>query len=83
MRFCKTFHCDTMGDRVCCCTCPWVRDCSYPCLNHPSRCGLEDKDRPETARPRRKRRDRGGSETPGPGEEETRADEGIGPYGEE
>lgn len=42
MRFCKTFYCDNMGDRICCSSCPWRRDCSDPCLNHPSRCGLED-----------------------------------------
>ena len=47
MRFCKTFPCETMGDRVCCCSCPLVKDCGNPCLNHPSRCGLEDVKRKE------------------------------------
>lgn len=42
MRYCQTFYCDDMGERICCCSCPWVRDCGNPCLNHPSRCGLED-----------------------------------------
>ena len=42
MRFCRNFYCDTMGERICCSSCHWLRDCANPCLNHPSRCGLED-----------------------------------------
>ena len=41
MRYCKKFFCGQVADRVCCASCPWRRDCSDPCLNHPSRCGLE------------------------------------------
>lgn len=41
-RWCKTFPCDARGDRYCCADC-WMRaDCPNPCLNHPSRCGLEN-----------------------------------------
>ena len=41
-RWCKTFHCNARGDRYCCADC-WMRtDCPDPCLNHPSRCGLEN-----------------------------------------
>lgn len=47
MRFCRNFYCDEMGERICCSSCPWVKDCSNPCLNHPSRCGLEDKEKAE------------------------------------
>ena len=47
MRYCRNFYCDQMGERICCSSCPWVRDCSNPCLNHPSRCGLEDKEKAE------------------------------------
>ena len=43
MRYCKRFYCDEIGDRVCCPTCWLRRDCAHPCLNHPARCGLEDK----------------------------------------
>lgn len=45
MRYCKNFYCDQMGERICCVSCPWVKDCSNPCLNHPSRCGLENVDK--------------------------------------
>ena len=44
MRYCKRFYCDEVGDRVCCPTCWLRRDCAHPCLNHPARCGLEDKE---------------------------------------
>lgn len=47
IRYCSRFHCDSMGDRYCCATCPWRRDCANPCLNHPSRCRLEDVERRE------------------------------------
>ena len=43
-RFCKRFYCNERGDRYCCADCRLRRDCSNPCLNHPIRCGLEDKD---------------------------------------
>ena len=42
-RYCKRFYCDEQGDRICCATCWYLRDCAHPCLNHPARCGLEDK----------------------------------------
>ena len=51
MRYCKRFYCDEVGDRVCCPTCWLRRDCSHPCLNHPARCGLEDK---EYTKPKRR-----------------------------
>lgn len=41
-RFCTVFFCDTVGDRLCCSTCRLRKDCGSPCLNHPSRCRLED-----------------------------------------
>ena len=41
-RYCKTFYCDDVGERLCCASCRFRRDCGNPCLNHPSRCGLED-----------------------------------------
>lgn len=41
-RWCKTFHCDARGDRFCCADCWQRRDCLSPCLNHPTRCKLED-----------------------------------------
>ena len=41
-RFCKQFYCDERGDRFCCADCRLRRDCANPCLNHPSRCRLED-----------------------------------------
>ena len=43
-RFCKRFYCNERRDRYCCADCRFRRDCSNPCLNHPIRCGLEDKD---------------------------------------
>lgn len=43
-RFCKQFYCDERGDRFCCADCRLRRDCANPCLNHPSRCRLEDPD---------------------------------------
>lgn len=51
MRYCKRFYCDEVGDRVCCPTCWLRRDCAHPCLNHPARCGLEDK---EYTKPKRR-----------------------------
>ena len=41
-RWCKNFYCDQRGDRFCCADCWQRRDCPSPCLNHPSRCKLED-----------------------------------------
>ena len=41
-RFCRQFYCDQRGDRFCCTDCYMRRDCGNPCLNHPSRCKLED-----------------------------------------
>ena len=43
-RYCRQFYCDERGDRYCCADCYRRRDCGNPCLNHPSRCGLEDSD---------------------------------------
>ena len=48
-RYCKRFYCDHMGERICCASCRYRRDCDNPCLNHPSRCGLEDLTRGKTA----------------------------------
>ena len=42
VRFCLRFYCDERGDRYCCADCRLRRDCAHPCLNHPSRCRLED-----------------------------------------
>ena len=42
VRYCKVFMCDDRGDRYCCADCYQRADCANPCLNHPSRCGLEN-----------------------------------------
>ena len=42
-RYCLRFYCNERHDRYCCADCRFRRDCSNPCLNHPVRCGLEDK----------------------------------------
>ena len=42
VRYCKVFMCDARGDRYCCADCYQRADCANPCLNHPSRCGLEN-----------------------------------------
>lgn len=42
IRFCKIFHCDARGGQYCCADCKQYADCFNPCLNHPSRCGLEN-----------------------------------------
>lgn len=49
-RMCSRFHCDKRGDRYCCADCvERKRDrCRNPCLNDPSRCGLEDRQGPGT-----------------------------------
>lgn len=44
-RYCKRFRCSVLGDKICCTTCHFRRDCAEPCLNHPSRCKLEDVER--------------------------------------
>ena len=41
-RMCQRFCCDWRGDRYCCADCWNLADCVNPCLNHPSRCRLED-----------------------------------------
>ena len=42
VRYCKQFLCIERGEKYCCAGC-YMRDfCSNPCLNHPSRCRLED-----------------------------------------
>lgn len=43
-RYCRQFYCDQRGDRFCCADCYMQRDCANPCVNHPSRCNLEDSD---------------------------------------
>ena len=48
IKFCTRFHCDGRRDRYCCATCFYRERCLNPCLNHPSRCGLEDKAREYT-----------------------------------
>lgn len=50
-RYCKRFFCDHLGDRFCCAACRYRADCGNPCLNHPSRCGLEDTERAATPQP--------------------------------
>ena len=42
-RMCQRFYCDYRGDRYCCRDCWHNAYCTNPCLNDPSRCGLEDK----------------------------------------
>ena len=42
-RMCQRFYCDRRGDRYCCRDCPRSIICANPCMNHPARCGLEDK----------------------------------------
>lgn len=42
-RMCSRFYCDYRGDRYCCRDCWHNAYCTNPCLNDPSRCGLEDK----------------------------------------
>ena len=41
-RMCQRFYCDWRGDRYCCRDCGHYVSCNNACLNHPSRCGLED-----------------------------------------
>ena len=41
-RYCKRFYCTERGERYCCVTCFLRQFCDNPCLNHPTRCGLED-----------------------------------------
>ena len=56
-RMCSRFFCDRMHDRFCCRDCGRYVSCDNACLNHPSRCGLEDLSgrvrREETVRVRR------------------------------
>lgn len=42
MRRCKNFNCDRLHGHYCCADCEWRATCKNPCLNDPSRCGLED-----------------------------------------
>ena len=44
-RYCKTFYCDHLGDRVCCVSCRFYLHCENSCQNHFLHCGLEDKER--------------------------------------
>ena len=43
-RYCLRFYCPERGDRYCCADCFLFKDCGNHCLNHPTRCRLEDKD---------------------------------------
>lgn len=43
IRFCRRFYCDRMRERVCCTSCEKRDRCRRACLNHPDRCGLEQK----------------------------------------
>ncbi len=43
MRRCRNFNCDTLHGHYCCADCKWKAGCKNPCLNDPSRCGLENK----------------------------------------
>ncbi len=49
-RYCRQFYCKERGDRFCCVTCYKRDDCAIVCLNHPSRCKLEDIDHKPIAR---------------------------------
>lgn len=42
IRYCKTFFCKVRSGWYCCADCRERGDCPDPCLNHPSRCGLEN-----------------------------------------
>lgn len=42
VRICKVFRCRYLGKYYCCADCCVRADCPDPCLNHPSRCGLEN-----------------------------------------
>lgn len=42
IRYCKQFYCPERGDRYCCADCFLREDCANRCLNHPSRCRLEN-----------------------------------------
>ena len=53
-RYCKRFYCDEQRERICCSSCRVRRDCANPCLNHPSRCGLENIERRMRNDPREK-----------------------------
>ena len=44
MRRCKNFNCDRLHGNYCCADCEQRTTCKNPCQNHPSRCGLEDKE---------------------------------------
>lgn len=41
-KYCKIFYCADCGDMICCTTCDKRDRCGNPCLNDPSRCGIED-----------------------------------------
>lgn len=43
IRFCRRFYCDRVRERVCCISCEMRGHCRRACLNHPDRCGLEQK----------------------------------------
>lgn len=43
--YCKVFRCEYHGDKICCAYCRDLWSCADRCLNHPSRCKLEDKKR--------------------------------------
>ena len=39
---CQRFHCDHMGNRICCAYCEKYRRCKNPCKNDPKKCGLAE-----------------------------------------
>ena len=44
MRRCKNFNCDRQHGHYCCADCGLRSKYRNPCLNNPSRCGLEDRE---------------------------------------
>lgn len=50
MRRCKNFNCDRRHGNYCCADCGYRTTCKNPCLNDPSRCGLEDKEPAKSGR---------------------------------
>lgn len=39
---CQRFHCDHMGNRICCASCENYGKCKNPCRNDPQKCGLAE-----------------------------------------
>ena len=49
-RMCSRFYCELLQGKFCCADCGHSHRCVNPCLNDPSRCGLEDKTPPAMRR---------------------------------